>query len=222
MNHTNANNGNKIRVSVRIENKERYVMHLDKSQITQPFEFVRYVCATFALQFKHTYVLLLEPDMQVRDIGQIGHNDKLRIVQKPMLDVIRAEMERLRKIAMGDKMKLDEASRRRIQMSTFGQQQGYRNNPYSNKNGYSNHVYRDARFMIAVRKPIKLAEKVDYDDIKNNMVQVMTPDIEDFASKIVDASNKKELCQTAKILAMTKGFRLVVPYAKQESRITLM
>ena len=109
-----------------------------------------------------------------------------------------------------------------IQMSSFGQQKGYRNNPYSNKNGYSNQVYRDARFMIAVRKPIKLAEKVDYDDIKNNMVQVMTPDIEDFASKIVDASNKKELCQTAKILAMTKGFRLVVPYAKQESRITLM
>ena len=81
----------RTRISIRIENRERYVIDLDKARFVTPKDFIEYTCKKFMLEVKPTYVLLLEPSSIIYDINVITHNDKLRLVERSKLQLLLSE-----------------------------------------------------------------------------------------------------------------------------------
>jgi hypothetical protein len=225
----------KIRISLRIENRERYLTHLDKTRHTTPKMFIKAMCQKFSLEEKPDYVILLEPDSIIYDMSVVNKNDHLRLLERAKLQAIQSELEMIKQKALESRKQLIQAGQWRPQPvpNPYG---GYSNMNY-NQYGYQYkggvpspfnrgigfplyNPMNDSRLIIPVKRAMRLPEKIDYEDMQNNVLQIMTPDFEEFSSGILHAGNRKELCQTIKVLALQKGFRINVPYGKQESRIT--
>ena len=231
-----------IRISLRIENRERYLIHLDKSSYKSPRDFIQYICKKFNLEEKPDYIILLEPDFVVYDIRVVEKNDKWRLIERKWLQKILQDEESIKFKAIEDKKQLIKSG----QWENFTQTYKYAEvkqtgkpitcqlNPFYEPKLRNNTVYgrpsqnynyydqRDVRYLIPVKKATRLPEKVDYDDLQNNLLQIITPDFEEFSSLIIHSSNRNELWQTVKLIALLKGFKMIVPYGKQESKITFL
>ena len=231
-----------VRISLRIENRERYLIHLDKTSYRTPKDFIKYIWKKFNLEEKPDYVMLLEPDFVIYDINVIEKNDKWRLVERKNLQKIQQDEDSIRTKAIEDKKQLIQSGQWEnftktykyaevkqtgkpitCQLNPFYEPKCRNTTIYGRPNqNYNYYDQRDVRYLIPVKKATRLPEKVDYEDLNNNIVQVITPDFEDFSSQIIHTSNKIELCQTIKLLSMMKGFRIIVPYGKQESKITFL
>ena len=71
---------NKTRVSVRIEDKERYIISFDPSLFHSIASFISYVFAKFLSKKKQSHILLKEPAKVIKLMTEIEHNDRLRIL----------------------------------------------------------------------------------------------------------------------------------------------
>ncbi|CAI2360844.1 unnamed protein product [Moneuplotes crassus] len=185
------------------------------------------------MEFNEEYVLLLEPSSVVFDIKVVSHNDKCRILERSKLKLIEQESQEIAQQARKEKQKRilqgtweekkinwepsNKIAQYNMQMANrFG---GYGANQfYGSPQGLMAHYHGSP--MIVIRKATKMPDKIDTERIENNKLQIMTPDFEDFASQILHASTRKELNQTMKVLALLKGFKMVIPYGKVETRIT--
>ena len=228
----------KVRISLRIEDRERYIVHLNKGLYLNPRAFIWYVWTKFVIQEKPNFVILIEPATVVTSLSQIENNDRWRLIQLEHIPHVvqeeinirnRALDERAKLIVSGQWQEMRIKNKPKIKENNFTENKFFLNpkfedpqeNPFYiiKRENPERPIYFDdwgngygfKRWRLIIQKPKKLKETSINDLSQNGEIQIITPDFEDFWSSILHVSSRRELAQTVKLIAMMHGFRLIVP-----------
>jgi hypothetical protein len=70
-------------------------------------------------------------------------------------------------------------------------------------------------------KPFRQREKESFKRVYNDL-NIITPDFQEFASGIIHWQERSELIQTVKVIALMKGFKIIVPNGRKEKEKTVL
>ena len=235
----------KMRVSIRISQCERYLVHFDQRICWSIKDFILDLLRKFHLPQTNEYWLLKDPDIILESIDEIWNMGRYRLAKFSEIENIKKQEFKIIFEALKIKKKLTSnliwksAIFNQI-YNDFGDVENYfKSLGIFAKNGYivnskntttlkkfDKNIDKKVNILvnskdkcnskrIELRKPRKMKEKVSSHCI-NNMAYLATPDFEDFESQIIHCKERRELSQTIKILGLLKGFKIIVPNGNRE------